>query len=350
MTETTYPYLRVMGTPYQMGVQHGKQERDRVHRFLDMILSGAVRGDTTRREVLGRTRAFLPLFERSVPRLLPEIRGLADGAGISFEEALLLQILGAIGNARAEGCTTFVISGKGTAHGRILIGQTSDMGPEQEEVGMVLHLVPEEGPRILMWTFGGHLGYHGMNSAGVAHFANALGGGPPRRPGLPHYPVKRKMLEQETVAQVLRVLDTHPVCSSGNYVVTGADGTIEDVELTPEGYAALGDAGEGFIVHSNHFLSSRFRSQETDAASTPSSFPRYERIRQLILAQYGQLTVEIMQRIMSDHENQPLSICRHPQVGDSGKTVACLIAEPEQGRFHVCRGNPCANDFATHEV
>jgi isopenicillin-N N-acyltransferase-like protein len=232
------------------------------------------------------------------------------------------------------------------------------MGPEQEEVGLVLHVIPDEGPRILMWTFGGHLGYHGMNSAGVAHFANSLGGGPGWRLALPHYPVKRKILEQTTVAEVLQVLDTHPVCSSGNYVVTGGCGTIEDVELTPAGYATLGDHGEGFIVHTNHFLSRRFRTEQTDAASLKDSFPRWERIRELVQEAYGRLTVETMQRILSDHANHPTSICRHSPArslatsatDNVGKTVASLIAEPGRGRFHVCRGNPCENGYTTYDV
>ena len=42
----------------------------------------------------------------------------------------------------------------------------------------VLHLQPRNKPEVLIWTFGGMIGYHGMNSVGIAHFANALGGGP----------------------------------------------------------------------------------------------------------------------------------------------------------------------------
>ncbi len=44
----------------------------------------------TRREVLERTKAFAPLFRQHVPELVEEIEGVKDGAGISFEEALLL--------------------------------------------------------------------------------------------------------------------------------------------------------------------------------------------------------------------------------------------------------------------
>lgn len=350
MTDT-YPLIRVSGAPYEMGVQHGEQARDRVRNFVEMILSDVVKDGVTREDVMGRTAAFRPLFDASVPDLMDEVRGLADGAGLTNEEALLLQIRGEIGQVCQEACTTFAISGAGTADGRILIGQNSDMDPRQEEVGIVLHVVPEEGPRILMWTFGGHLGYHGMNSEGVAHFANALGGGPAWRLALPHYPVKRKILEQKTVSDVLAVFDGNPVCSSGNYVLSGGCRTIEDAELTPEGYAALGDGGKGYIVHANHFCSDRFHSADNDKVSIPDSFGRHERIEALVSEAYGSITVETMQTILSDHEGHPSSICRHPKSGDNvGKTVASLIAEPEAGRFHVSRGNPCEHAYTTYEV
>jgi len=346
-----FPLIKVAGSPYEMGYQHGQACEDRIRRFIQLIIEGATGGDSTRRQdVLNRTKVFQPLFEEYCPNLVEEVRGLAVGARISFEEALLLQIRGEINSVRAE-CTAYVISKEGTASGEIIIGQNSDMTPIMEELGIVLHLTPEKGTNIMMWTFGGHLGYHGMNSAGVAHFANALSGGPDWRIGLPHYPVKRRMLEQTTVAECLRLLDKTQVCSSGNYVLAGACKTITDVELTPEGYDTLDDAGEGFIVHTNHFLTKRFASPDTDALSSQDSFQRLEQLKTLVKNEYGSITVESIKRFLSDHKNPPISICRHLNEQNRGsKTVASLIAEPESGRFHVCFGNPCENKYQTYEI
>ena len=346
-----FPLIKVAGSPYEMGFQHGRACAPRIRRFVQLIIEGAAGGGSaSRQEVLNRTKVFLPLFEEYCPELVEEVRGLAAGARISFEEALCLQIRGEINHVRAE-CTAYAISGEGTATGEIIIGQNSDMTPIMEELGIVLHLTPEKGPSIMIWTFGGHLGYHGMNSAGVAHFANALSGGPGWQLGLPHYPIKRRMLEGSTVAECLQLLDDTPVCSSGNYVLTGGCKTIIDVELTPEGYDTLDDAGEGFIVHTNHFLTKRFASPDTDAVSSPDSFQRLERLRTLIKNEYGSITVDSIKRFLSDHENPPISICRHLNEQNQGsKTVASLIAEPESGRFHVCFGNPCENEFQTYEI
>ena len=346
MKTTRFPLIQVSGTPYEMGVQHGKQGKAWIDRFLDLLLSGR-----NRAEVLSRTDAFAPLFQKYVPDLIAEIRGLAEGAQISFQEALLLQIRGEINGVQSDGaCTAFVIGPRLTAAGEILIGQNSDMTEVMEEIGIVLHVIPNDGPRILMWTFGGHLGYHGMNSAGVAHFANALGGGPGWRWALPHYPVKREMLRQGTVAECLNVLDRIPVCSSGNYVLTGGCGTIIDVELTPEGYATLDDAGEGFIVHTNHFLSPGLATADTDEKSLKDSFPRLRRLRQLVQEHTGYVTVELLQQFLADHDNHPTSVCRHGGDSTTSKTVASLVAEPASGKFHVGYGNPCQRHFQTYDI
>src|SRR5262249_55821190 len=146
---------------------------------------------------------FLPLFERHCPHIVEEIRGLAEGAGLPLAEALAVQIRGELG---AGGCTTFVISRRGTVSGQVLVGQNSDVEPELEEYAYVLLVRPPDKPAALMWTFGGMIGYHGLNGAGVAHFANSLAGGPAWKMGLPHYPVKRLMLEQQTLDDVLKLL------------------------------------------------------------------------------------------------------------------------------------------------
>jgi hypothetical protein len=75
-----------------------------------------------------------------------------------------------------------VIRSAGTSGREGLAGKNSDMEPAILTLRYMLHLRPVKKPEVLMWTFGGMIGYHGMNSAGVAEFDNALfGEGPPRR-------------------------------------------------------------------------------------------------------------------------------------------------------------------------
>ena len=75
-----------------------------------------------------------------------------------------------------------------------------------------------DGPPALMATFGGLVGYPGLNGAGIAHSQNALANGVWRH-GLPHYPLKRVLLEQDLLAGCLEVFDRARLASCGNYVL-----------------------------------------------------------------------------------------------------------------------------------
>lgn len=351
---SSYPCISAKGTPRAMGRQHGEQARPQISAFLDYLGHSL---NMSREHLHLRALRFLPLFDQHAPQLVDEVRGLAEGAGVPFVEALAVQIRGELAQVPADGCTTFVISARGTTSGQILIGQNSDVEPELENLAYVLRLEPEQKPALLMWTFGGMIGYHGLNAAGVAHFANSLGGGPAWQMGLPHYPLKRLMLEQRSIDDVLGLLRNMSVCSSGNYVLCDGAGRIADVELTPDGFALIDDQGEGLIAHSNHFLCGPYACPATDAASVPDSFPRLTRMQNLINDRFGRLTIEDLKKFLADHDGAPKSICRHPHAGPDhpsvsrrGRTVASLIAEPMLGRLHVSRGNPCRAPYTSYHL
>lgn len=355
----SYPLIRASGKPRELGRAHGEQAARHIYAFLDFLQKTL---GLSRDQMRNRAKSFRPLFEQASPRLMEEIQGLSEGAGISEEEALAVQIRGELGQIVDEACTTFVIGRAGTKNGQVLIGQTSDMGAEMPEFAYVLHLThAAEGNapplQIMMWTFGGMLGYHGMNSRGVAQFANSLGGGPAWRMGLPHYPVKRFMLESEDLEGVLKTLRENRVCSSGNYVLCDGSGKILDVELTSEGAEILRDEGAGFLAHANHFLCGARTCEENFRQSLPDSFPRQKWIEELIREKLGSITVGEMQGMLQDHAGFPTSICRHPHAGvgdailpNTGRTVAAIVAEPEMGRLHIARGNPCENEFVTYAM
>ena len=352
---TEYPLFEARGTPRDLGRQHGAQAREQIRGYLASLAQSLGVGTIQLRQ---RAGAFQPLFESQVPDLWDEVRGLAEGAGITEADALALQLRGELGQVPDGACTTFAITPAGTATGGPLAGQTSDNPPELEEFGYVLRLYPEGKPAILMWTFGGMLGYHGLNEHGVCHFANALGGGPAWRFALSHYPLKRRILEQRSLDEVLELFQRFPVCSNGNYMLADGAGEIADVELTSAGPVLVGRGDpQGFLVHANHYVCGAHACEANWRQSPADSFPRQARLQSLIAEGWGRLKVADLQRFLADHEGAPVGICRHPHAGPSGpmldqrgKTVAALIAEPQQRRLHVSLGNPCENRFVCHSL
>lgn len=348
-----YPLFAVKGTAREMGRQHGEIARTKIAGFIG-FMSQSLR--KTEKQIESAAAVFRGLFLDHCPHLVPEIEGLAEGAGISFNLALACQLRGELAQIADGGCTTFAVGQQGTSSGNVLVGQTSDMSEEIRDFGYVLHVKPDDRPQAIMWTFGGMIGYHGLNEHGVCHFANSLGGGPEWKKAPSHYPLKRLILEQRNLTDVRALIRSFPVCSSGNYML-GDRESILDIEQTPAGPFMLEDVGDGYLAHSNHFLCGELNCAANLEKSLPDSLPRLLRMQSLIADQFGQIDVACLKTIASDHDGHPVSICRHPHDGysddilpNTGHTVAAIIAEPSEGRIHVCAGNPCSIPFNTYTL
>jgi isopenicillin-N N-acyltransferase like protein len=339
-----YPLYTAQGTHRELGRQHGEQANRQIRAHIELMCA---QQKMSREQLRRRAAQFQPAFERYCPHLLEEMRGLGEGAGVAFEEAMACNIRGELHYAPPAGCTAYAIQAQGAAAGEMLVGQNSDMGSEAMQLAYVLRLKPQNKPEVLTYTFGGMIAYHGFNSYGVSKFENALGGGPPSRFGIPHYPVERMMYECRSLEEVFALLRKMPVEYNVNYLLADGKGNIADVESTTEGPQILHDQGAGYLVHTNHFLSDRFATAANFKQSLPDSFPRLERIRSLVQSRYGSITVDDIQQFLSDHSGYPTSICRH----DKGmRTVASLIAEPEKGAMHVAVGNPCQHRYVTYTM
>jgi hypothetical protein len=174
----TFPLLEVTGSAYELGYQHGAQAAPLIERYLRLTerLTGKPR------DVLCRNAmTLLPYMTALSPAFVEEVRGLAAGADIAFEEAVLCQARAEAGRVPEGGCTAFAVTGSATANGQTLAGQNQDLEAEYADVALLLKVKPTDGrPRALMFTFAGQ---HQMRDAaagrsclcitqGVAHSVN----------------------------------------------------------------------------------------------------------------------------------------------------------------------------------
>jgi isopenicillin-N N-acyltransferase-like protein len=290
--------------------------------------------------------AFLPTVEALSPPLVEEIRGLADGAGISFAEAMLCQARTEAARIRDGGCTAFVVTGSATADGQPLAGQNQDLEPKFADLAILLRVKPADGrPEALMFTFAGQLGYVGMNEYGLAHFNTALYDYRWQL-GLPRQPLKRVLLEKRSIGECVSLLEQHRVCSAANMVLCDGQGNIADAELRPEAIALFQDDHPDYRLHTNHYMTSQFMPFETD--SIPDSRPRLARMRALIKQRWGSITAETLKTILADHVGDPGGICRHGAGG--WHSISGYIAEPAKGLLHVRQGYGCSGEWRTYEV
>jgi len=343
MIVQSFPLIEVSGTAYELGFQHGAQAAELVERYLRWIekLSGKPR------DLLGRNAlALLPAIQALSPAYVEEIRGLADGAKISFEEALLCQVRAEAARLGEGGCTAFALTGSATADGQPLAGQNQDLEPEFADMAILLRVKPADGrPRALMFTFAGQLGYAGMNQSGLALFNNALFDYTWQM-GLPRQPLKRVMLEKSAVAECVELLGRHRTCSAANVLLSDGQGKIAGVEIRPEGVALVQEDQPDYCLHTNHYLTDRFARFETN--SIPDSIPRLAHLRTLVKENWGQITVDTLKDILADHADGTAGICRHGATG--WHSISGYIAEPAKRLLHVRRGHGCLGIWQSYEV
>jgi isopenicillin-N N-acyltransferase like protein len=360
-----FPYVRVEGSPFVRGKAHGELCRAAIQTY-PLALAAQVRasaetlygqvvvkssGSEVTEEVLARrARGYIPLFEEYAPVLLQEIAGVAAGARVPLEHALIANIRGELANANgggADGCTAFAVGAPLTDDGSVLVGQNCDQQSYNENFGVVLHVVPDDGPEVLMLSFAGLIGYHGVGGGGIAQGATAGSVGAWRM-GMPHYPFKRLMLACESLDDCIALARRWPFASGGSYVVGDRSGRVATLEIVPDddGVRVLWGKG-GAAFHTNHWLSVDLVGRDELLSQLPDSPRRYGDMEGCVLTQGGHIAVRSMQGVLARHEGWPASICRHEV---DMRTVASFIANVRTGDLYVCRGNPCGGSYERYRL
>lgn len=358
MNETTkFPLVEVYGSHRQIGQQIGEQFRDSITDSVAQLTGEAqeMKG-LSREQVLQNAGTYTPFVERYAPHLSEELRGIAEGAGVDYVEAILLQVrfeMAGWPGVAAE-CTSGAVSAGHTASGDVILLQNQDTRYRYEGKGIILHIQPDTGPDILMYTYlPGLQGYRGINNRGVGCVGNGVVSRG-WRVGFPRYLLIRLALEQDSVEEAIAAIRRVERGSTTNFLLADATGTIRDLEITIDDDDILVPE-DGYFAHANHYLSKKLQPQQIRL--TPDSPIRQDRIAELLAQAIDadQVTVDDLKRILSDHHNYPKSICKHanPDPADKlgeWKTVASFIFELGAGRIHVAVGNPCQNAYHTYTL
>jgi isopenicillin-N N-acyltransferase-like protein len=310
------------------------------------LAKAARRSGQSRDALLSHMDGFVETIDTWAPFLGEEIRGVAQGAGIDEREAFSIQVRMELlfAGPPPPSCTTFALTGAHTATGETIVGQNVDLDAEVERFGLMLKVVPDDGPAVLMYTSPGLVSYVGMNDAGLAVHGNLLVSDG-WRAGFPRYLITRLMLRERSVAAALEAGLKPPRASSRNMILGDASGAIADAELAVHDQRVL-RSDDGVLVHANHYTAPGL--EGTDKYVPQSSCYRHERMARLLGAAQRPITVDDLQGFFRDHDGFPGSICAHQREAGAGKTVASLISEPAAGRLHATFGSPCENDYAVY--
>jgi isopenicillin-N N-acyltransferase like protein len=351
-----FPFIAVSGTPYERGRQHGQAVASRVRRSAE-IYAGQL-------DKLGfepaRADALIQKFAKQIEAFgshyIEEMRGIADGAGLPFDQVVMInarteviaearRVTGADAKIAAaiapkDGCTGAVILPARSGSGRLIHGQNWDWRAECAETAIVLRVRRDDGPDFLTFVEAGGLARSGFNAAGIAITANYLRSDRDyRQTGVPLALIRRKVLEQQHFALAIRTVATTPKSCSNNMMLSHVDGVAIDLECAPDESFPLYPT-DGLLVHANHFVSpvALSKLKESGIDQSPDSYYRDLRVRQLLEEAGRALTREDLKAAFFDDFGTPYSVCRPPRLNttnDLSATVAMVVMEPAEGVMDV---------------
>ena len=354
MSPSELSLVEVRGGPRQRGRQQGKGARTQIHHALARyreLIPKAVK--LTWEEVQREARKFLPYAEGEFPSLLEELRGIAEGADVAFQEVWTINCYEGLTEVRQQdwGCTCVAVRDDVTADGHVLLAHNEDWSSVDRESVYLVHAKPDIGLDFFGMTYGPLLVNIGFNSAGIGVAINSVYP-TDGRVGVPRVIFSRAVLDSQTIGNAIRACVPKLRAGGYNYLLVDRSGELYSVETSAETHAII-YGEEGWLAHSNHYLSAKMQAIEEPAVYS-SSHVRLNRASRLLRSQLGQITVESLQTILRDHVNHPDSVCTHEDPNDPpherAMTIASLIMDVTAGIVWAAPGPPCEGEYVAYKM
>jgi hypothetical protein len=369
--------LYLSGTPYEMGYQQGTLARELIHGFRQ-----AAYAYVTAQLPVPRALARPMLFYHASsywptlwPEHVPEMKGIADAAGVHPIEALVSTAIWEI--MLVSGCSEFAAAGPATADGSLLHGYNYDlMHPDHALIQPYLAVLlyrPSQGiPFFTVNTVGTVGANAGMNEAGISvawdntylKDRDLVEG--VHLPVVPFILTLRRLLQvATTLDEAVRTITTTLPRPLADIVIIGSAKEGRAVALETAGRLhAVRDMDAGTIWSTNCFRSTELAPYDRrgDSRGLPQAeawqcVPRFAAYSQLFSSAQGQLTPTASASFLRDPYPREAQGFLHPN--PAARATICrnmtswsLVMQPGHGRFWVsdtqlpgCQGHFYAFDL-----
>ncbi len=351
------PLVRVKGSHFEIGCQMGEalaiQVKHSIQNARTLIDSTYEVLALTWEGAIIQSSKYIPFAQERYPQYIEELRGIAKGADVPYEDLCVLVGMEAVTQdaLHLTKCTSFAVNGDCTADGHVLVAHNEDWLPEDEPDVCVIYAEPEDEPAFLAMTYGGLLPNIGFNAAGIAQCCDSVYPNDSRI-GIPRVIASRAVLGARSPAEAIRHMLIPHRAAGYNHLLVHESGEMYNVEVSARHFSIL-YAHDNYIAHTNHYLDSTMKAVEYESDELISTRVRYFRALRL-LRQTSQHTVKTLQAIQRDHVNFPSAICNHVDEEsdplDREKTINSLVIDLTAKMMHLAWGNPCANPYHTYHL
>ncbi|KAI0454228.1 peptidase C45 acyl-coenzyme A:6-aminopenicillanic acid acyl-transferase-like protein [Xylaria acuta] len=339
--------IKCTGSPYAIGIMHGITAKDKITNSIDFYARlFQTSCSLTWSEVRQEAAKYVRPLETIASRYMEEIKGIAEGANLTFLDVLALNIRTEImfglfsdvgrdlTRVPSDGCTSL----GWLTESKSFLAQNWDWMVEQGQNLVICHVSqPGTGiPDFSMVTEAGIIGKIGLNAEGVGCCLNAIKCRGVDSSKLPIHFALRKALESPSRVAAVEAIKLAGVAGSGHILIADATGST-GLECTSKWVkeVAMDDAKR--VCHTNHLLLDK-----SDVAEPPwleDSPARLRRIRELT-AQITNPTLDAITDVFSDTEGYPGSINRRQEGKSVAETLFTIVMDLTNRSARVTFGRP----------
>ncbi len=344
--------LDLAGSPAEVGAAHGSAYTADIRAYTEERVRLSTEGTwaghpMSEAEVLALAEACLPAHEAYDADLYAEMLAMADAAGITPAEAVIvggftdfLDLVRATGaDPRPEDTCTAVLIPRESGGGEPWFAQTWDMHDTATPYIVMLHTQVDGAPEALVFTTVGCLGQIGMNAAGICVGINNLTAGD-GKVGVTWPFVVRKALNQTTIDDALACVVDADLAGGHNFLLLDADGRGYDVEAMPTATHVV-ELGDQPVAHTNHCLGAS--TQAVEGARAPervaSSEARLHRALELVKEE--PVDQHTLQALTRDEE----AICERSAPPYDVESCGATVMRPGTGDLWAVWGLPVENEY-----
>ncbi len=346
----TIRLIEVAGSRRTIGESLGEQLRTEIRDLYAIRLRSALtqaheegKRDATEEHLHRVARASIRITADCYSDTADEMEGIARGAGMTAEQVMVLNCLTDLRDALSwwrggelfGGCTAIVAQRDATRGGRLLCGQTWDLGTDNMPYVHAVRRKPRTGLESVGLTVAGSLPFLGINEAGLAVGTTNLRTRDAQA-GAVYVSLIDRGLQSRTAGEALSVMRSG--CRAGGhfFYMVDAVGAAIALECTAQQHASS-ELMHGVFVHAHHCLVPEHVKLDVDALH-PSTHGRQRQMTALAEQSFGTLDEEMLKSFFGDTSGVPVAICRDDVDGVSTNAAAIFILQ--QGSLFVCHGLP----------
>ncbi len=311
--------VKLSGTPYDIGLQHGKLLKDDIMRIYKIYLKDLVYNKWMKEyAILGRggkeaysnprkvMTKFAKAMEKNIPEeYIQEMKGIADGAQIPYSEVLNM-------NSHIDYfailCSTLIATGPASKDGKLIEARNLDWAQgglkDLDKFSTVFVIKPEKGHAFVSVFYPGLVGaLTSVNDAKITselNFSMAKGNA---KNGTPALLLMRKVVQYGgSLDEAEKILRDAPRLAG--YNITIADGNTNNarlIEITADVVDTLSPT-DGKMVSTNHFITEKLADGNIDTSnfSSSPSEDRFNRLTELLNENYGNVDMALAQKMIHD--------------------------------------------------